>query len=425
MSAVTAAEEDQQSTRFPQGVDEPLRIRAHFEHYQMHMKLDFQYHNEMSFSEDYLELLLQEWCQVVLVSGSPQEQLQHGGFINFEGYKAISRKMQKFFRIASWEIDDEELKLLEQEFEREKCMSLRRFCLYVEQDEHCDDVENAVRLTKTEEYYNDKTRTTKAYHQESSYVKYRLNCAQQLTLDLRLKMQDPLQKGTKDRIEDIIEWYMKAFEKEDPDELGYLDRDGLWKVISCNLISNNQFLLRSSKQVALQLFFQSITLRDQAQQLATDDDHHHAQAAIQWQSYEIDARLRIDSEFGDVCIGDSTVARRSGMKNKKLKISSMDYLWNNSETYHVSLRQYCTFVERPQHDYHTFPTSEFQKRLQQAEWTPALHAVIGRYYQNTFFQKQVMALLLTDHRRYREDNLAFGDGVLSVIISYLPRNFSY
>jgi len=376
----------------------------------------------MSFSEEYLDSLLQEWCRVATISDNNESQ--QGGFITLECYQTISRKMQQVFQIASWEINSEELKLLQQEFERERFMSLRRFCLHVEQDELYDEVENVLRLTQTEEYYNNKQETTKAYHEESSYIAYRLNCCYQLTLDLTLKMHDSLQNSM--RMEDIMQCYVVAFEKEDPDEVGYLDRDRLWKVF-CKLTVSHRDVLKSSQQVALQNLFHAASLRDgqQQQQQQNTTADHYAKTAIQALSYEIDARLRIDSEFGNVFSGDdNTIIGRDETKRKKRKISSTDHFCITSETYRVSLRQYCMFVERPAYDYHTFPTPAFRMRLlEQIEWTPALYAVIGRYYQNTLFQKQVMTLLLIDSRRCRgNENQPFGDGILAIIISFLPRD---
>ena len=147
---VEEAAEDNIIWRHPNDSSE---IANEYEHYSKHMKLDFHYYNQMSFSAEYLELLLEEWCLVAKIRTSNHYSAKcSGGFISLEDYRSISKRMQEQHSIESWKINDEELKHLKLEFSGEGCMSLRRFCLYVEREEFYDNQENALRLTHAQDY---------------------------------------------------------------------------------------------------------------------------------------------------------------------------------------------------------------------------------------------------------------------------------
>ena len=85
-------------------------------------------------------------------------------------------------------------------------------------------------------------------------------------------------------------------------------------------------------------------------------------------------------------------------------------------------------MKRPDEDYYGFgflDHAAFRRQLRWAEWSPTLYSLIGRYYRNTLFQRQVCTFLLVERRlRGNNDRSPLSDGVLSTVLSFLPRDLT-
>jgi hypothetical protein len=387
----------------------PNEIFEYFVHYKKHMEIDFAYNNDFIFSPDYLHLVLGEWLRVAKLqdddSDDPEFSSHHGGFITLEDFTEISCRMKEIHEIDSWGLNSEELRTVsKEEFSAEDYMSLRRFCLYVEREELYDDEENALRLIQPQDYYASKfAPQRKRAYIGGTYESYRLCCLKQLSVDLEIRANSNRENNSP---ETLLDWYAAAFEAEDPDRTGYIDRVSLLRVLY-ELVASGTIIRRHHQQPALSLLGQAILIL----QKARDD------ASTTWNNArtdELDAIIRVDSEFAGNTSHDfgSSIMDDNPGARQHLDVSSY---------YRVSLRQFCTSVERPDYDYHSFQTDGFQKRVRDLDWTRTLHSVLCRYFRNTLFQKQVMTMLLMNRRR----GILFGpfsDDVLFTIVSFLPRD---
>lgn len=279
-----------------------------FQHFKEHMKIDFLYHNNFLFNQDYLDTLCAEWLRV---ANLPPRQLedatahnttiaeQTGGFITFRDYGALARRMRDVHGIDSWQLNEEEWNgVLREEFTYSECMSLRRFCLYAEREELYNDQEEAIRLVQPENYYALTPFGTPTTGRKCAYMgdygPYRLCCKKQLRLDLVLRRRS---QGEDDDLEGlgrdqaVLDGYVDAFEKEDPNQTGCVDRDALLRVL---------YELASGADSGNHRYpFQQSALRLLQYAALRRTGNGSSSFCINQSSNvnELDAQFRIDSEF--------------------------------------------------------------------------------------------------------------------------------
>jgi len=427
-------------------------VLKHFLHYRNHMAIDFLYHNEMIFSETYMEILLSEWIRVAVIDDIGKNGRNRGGFITLVDFVLISKRMLEIHGIRSWELTSSELRNVSQEeFSNENEMSLRRFCQYVEREEIYDDEENALRVIRPQDYYvtmmPSPLQKTNAYiGDNTNYDTYHQCCCRQLAMDLRLEGY------SNEKICDIVMFCVRAFEAEDPDRTGYIDRESLLRVLYQLAVVKSDSD-HQNKNSAVRLLCTSVPILQKRRSDYHQDNNwignDDTNSIIAAKTDELDAILRIDSELGynmvnndyrdDCNISAIAIAGREGpFKVEATTIPHRHHGKMHSSSphsYRVSLRQFCVFIERPIEDYCCFPTKAFQEQIQYSKsWSPILHRVLLRYYrrrswtrkaeEDTYeeplflFHKQIMTLLLMDHRGVFGP---IGQDVLFVIFGFLPR----